>query len=339
VKLTAYNQMSAFAELQPEWNGLLGRSQVNHVFSTWEWQSTWWEAYQPGELWIIACRDEADKLIGIAPWFILPDTGEGRSVCSIGCVDVTDYLDIIVDKDFTEPVFRCLIAYLNEHRQKYDLIDLCNIPEASLTNSHFANLLEQCNFQVELSQQEVCPVIPLPDDWEAYLGQLDKKQRHELRRKIRRAESGEEKVNWYIVGSQHNLDAELEQFINLMAASQTEKARFLEDPRNAAFFRKMAVVTYEKGWLQLSFLTVNDVAAAAYLNFDYQGQILVYNSGLLPEAFGQLSPGIVLLCYNIQHAIETGHTVFDFLRGNETYKYRMGGQDTRVMRLLARKIS
>ena len=61
----------------------------------------------------------------------------------------------------------------------------------------------------------------------------------------------------------------------------------------------------------------------------------MYNSGLLPEQFGHLSTGIVLLTYLIEHAIESGHFVFDFLRGNETYKYRMGAHDTRVFKLKA----
>jgi CelD/BcsL family acetyltransferase involved in cellulose biosynthesis len=35
----------------------------------------------------------------------------------------------------------------------------------------------------------------------------------------------------------------------------------------------------------------------------------------------------------IQHAIENKRAVFDFLRGDEDYKYRLGGQDTRLYRL------
>jgi CelD/BcsL family acetyltransferase involved in cellulose biosynthesis len=84
----------------------------------------------------------------------------------------------------------------------------------------------------------------------------------------------------------------------------------------------------------MSFLTVNGERVATYLNFDYKGHILVYNSGLIPE-YGDLSPGIVLLAYSIQHAIETGHAVFDFLQGDEVYKYRLGGKDTKVVNLIA----
>jgi CelD/BcsL family acetyltransferase involved in cellulose biosynthesis len=122
-----------------------------------------------------------------------------------------------------------------------------------------------------------------------------------------------------------------------MAASDDDKARFLADGSNTAFFRALIPALSEAGWLQLAFLTVEGQPAAAYLNFDYAGHILVYNSGLLQTAYGHLSPGIVLLAYLIQHAIETGHHVFDFLQGDEVYKYRMGGQDTHVYNLTAQR--
>jgi len=85
----------------------------------------------------------------------------------------------------------------------------------------------------------------------------------------------------------------------------------------------------------LTFLTVNGKPAATYLNFDYDNRILVYNSGLVPQTYAHLSPGIVLLAFNIQRAIDLGRREFDFLRGNEEYKYRMGGIDRPVMMLEA----
>src|SRR5262249_42511200 len=140
-------------------------------------------------------------------------------------------------------------------------------------------LLAERGFSVQTKPQEVCPIIPLPRDFETYLEQLDKKNRHELRRKVRRAEASEDKVDWYIVGKEHDLEAELNRFLELMAASHPEKAKFLEDPKNVAFFRTIVPQVAVCGWLQLTFLTVNGKAAATYLNFDYDNRILVYNSG------------------------------------------------------------
>jgi hypothetical protein len=86
----------------------------------------------------------------------------------------------------------------------------------------------------------------------------------------------------------------------------------------------------------MSFLVINGTPSAAYCDFDYNQKILVYNSGLLPHENSHLSAGIVLLCYDIRDAIDKKRSVFDFLRGNETYKYRMGAIDTQVFKLKAK---
>jgi len=336
VKLNVTDQIEAFEQLKPEWNELLWRSAADTVFGTWEWQSTWWQVYQPGRLWLVTCRDDNGRLLGIAPWSII-ETEEGRLVAAIGCIDVTDYLDVIVDASCTEAVLNCFAAFLYDHRADYDQISLCNIPQNSPTLAQFPNFLNERGFTTEQQQIEVCPVIQLPSDWEGYLNCLDKKQRHELRRKLRRAEGGGEAIAWYIVSEEHNLNDELGKFLKLMAASDPKKAIFLQNEQNVAFFRQIMPLIAANSWLQLSFLTVNGEPAAAYLNFDYKGRIMVYNSGLSRDTHDQLSAGIVLIAHNIRYAIESGYQVFDFLRGNETYKYHLGGQDTIIYTLNASK--
>lgn len=338
MKLTAYDEPRLFERLEPEWNELLERSTANRVFSTWEWQSLWWAAYCPGKLWVIECRSDDGQLLGLAPWFIEDHASYGRVVRSIGCVEVTDYLDLIVDRRYVADVLECIAAYVSEHRGQFDVIDLCNLPETSPGYTDFPAVLSKYGFEVKVTVQEVCPVIHLPDSWDAYLEMLDKKQRHEVRRKLRRVEGAPEVIDWYIVDATRDLHEEMERFLRLMAASHTQKAVFLGDAQNIAFFKSIVPVAFRNGWLQLSFLTIGGEAAAAYLNFDYGGKILVYNSGLLPDQYGHLSPGIVLLAYNIRYAIEAGRDLFDFLRGNEIYKYRMGGRDTQVYMLRAQSV-
>jgi CelD/BcsL family acetyltransferase involved in cellulose biosynthesis len=335
VKLTAYTDERIFAELQPEWNDLLHRSTSDLIFLTWEWQSTWWAAYQAGQLWVITCRDDAGTLVGIASWFIQHANNE-RVVRTIGCVDVTDYVDVIVDPAQAEAVHAALAQFLTDNHDAYDRINLCNIQEASPTLAMLSGMLAQNGFKVENEFQEVCPVIDLPESWEAYLESLDKKQRHEIRRKIRRAES-EAKIEWYVVDENSDIQEEVDKFLKLMRASHPEKAKFLDDPKNTAFFTSVVPLIYQCGWLKMSFLVINGTPSAAYCDFDYNNRILVYNSGLLPQENSYLSAGIVLLSYDIRDAIERQRDVFDFLRGNETYKYRMGAVDTKVFKLKAQR--
>jgi CelD/BcsL family acetyltransferase involved in cellulose biosynthesis len=88
---------------------------------------------------------------------------------------------------------------------------------------------------------------------------------------------------------------------------------------------------FENGWLQLVFLEVDGQKAAAYLNFDYLNRIWVYNSGF-SRRFMDISIGWVLLGYLLQWANENKRSEFDFMRGDEDYKYRFGGVDKLLMR-------
>lgn len=333
MEIKAFQTESAFEMLRAEWNTLLSQSTHNHLFLTWEWQSTWWKVYQAGTLWILAIYDE-DRLVGIAPWFIEERTGK-RIVRTVGCVDVTDYLGIILHKQCVGDALHLLANYVVENQDGYDAIDLCNIPENSALLTDFSTFLKSQGMFVEIEQQEVCPVISLPDSWDAYLEMLDKKNRHELRRKIRRADNTEETITWYIVNESHSLEDEIDHFLKLMASASEEKAKFLETPEHAVFFRLVIKTMWEAGWLQMAFLLVDGVYATAYLNFDYDNEILVYNSGLNLGVSANLSAGILLLANLIQFAIENGRRKFDFLRGNEHYKYRMGAKDTKVFMLHA----
>ena len=330
VRTVIYTNDEQFAELQSDWNSLLEKSYATTLFSTWDWLYTWWSVYRPGELFVVGVYRD-DKLIGIAPWYV----DSRLTVRGIGCVEVTDYYDLIIDRNHIPEVMQCFCDVLVQNDELVGL-NLCNIPANSPTLQHLTDRLHNSEFLIQCEQLEVCPVIDLPDTWSEYLQQLDKKQRHEIRRKLRRA-SGAMEISHYTVDGRHHrdLNAELEQFFSLMEASDPQKSVFLDDPENVAFFKAIAKIAYEKNWLQLDFLKFNDEYVSAYFNFSYRKRLYIYNSGLAYEPYGHLSPGIVLLARVIENAIKDDIEVVDFLRGDETYKYRMGGKDTAVFSLTA----
>lgn len=331
LKIAIHTGNDAFDDLKSEWNTLLRQSESDDIFLTWEWQATWWEVYQPGQLWLLSCRTEDDDLVGIAPWFM----GDDKVIRMIGCEDVTDYLDVIVHQEYAHSVYASFAGFLAENRESFQSINLCNIPAGSATHIELARQLEHNGFAASVETVDVCPVINLPGSWDDYLKQLDKKQRHEVRRKLRRAHGSNHKVQTYTVDSSHDLDAEVDRFLKLMESSDEEKSAFLQDERNVTFFRRLAPLALANGWLHLTFLLVDDNPAAAYFSFEYRNRLLVYNSGFALDEYGNISPGVVLMAHAIHEAIERGNDAFDLLRGDEPYKYRMGGVDTYIYRLKA----
>lgn len=336
------SETDGFDALEAEWNALLQRARYNTIFLTHEWLSTWWNYLGEGELWILAMRRPATgELAGIVPLYLTtPQAGERaglRTLFLVGCIEVSDYLDIIAAKEWETAVYRTLLRWLHsDAAPAWDAVDLCNLPQDSRTYQDLPDLAAEFDVDANVMREDVAPQFELPTRYETYLSDLvDKKQRHEIRRKQRRAER-EARVDYILVQPEDNLDAEMDDFIALQQASRSDKAEFMT-PEMRRFFHAMARRMMQKGWLRLSFLSIDGEKAAALLAFEYNRRYLLYNSGYDPEAHAHLSPGWVQLAYAIQYAIAVGCQVFDFMQGDEEYKYRFGSHDYDVMRVILRR--
>jgi CelD/BcsL family acetyltransferase involved in cellulose biosynthesis len=331
VKAELYTTEAVFDTLKDEWDGLLSPERTTDFFMTLIWQRIWWKHLGRGSLSVVAVRNDVGVLLGLGPWFIEEQGGQ-RSVRTIGCKDVTDYLGVMTQDGQEKVVFQTLLDFMcSAEAPQWDVFNLCNIPQDHPTLTLLPSIVEAAGLTPAVEDEDVCPVIYLPDTYETYLESLDKKQRHELRRKRRRAE--EYGVEFYTVGPEHNLDQEIDAFFELMAMSTPDKAAFLQEAGHMAFFHEMGHAMLDAGFLHLIFLMIEGQRAAAMWQFKYHDRMMLYNSGLNPAAYSALSSGIVLLTFSIQDAIERGCKVYDFLQGNEEYKYRMGAVTTTVHNL------
>lgn len=315
-----------FDQLDSEWDHLVDRAMTATPFQSLAYQSAWWRHLGPGTLHTVAVRDPQGELCAIGCFYLL----EGILYFN-GCVEESDYLDLIVPGDLASQAWAVVFDALESDRfPSWQEMNLCNVPEDSPSRSVLADLASAGRFSLDSEIQEVCPVISLPTTFNDYLMALDKKQRHEIRRKGRRARAAS--ARFEVVGNDANLEDEVDAFLELLQMSTSEKDDWLNSGRRAVF-HEVARETLKSGILQLCFLVVEGQKAATLYNFDYKSRIWVYNSGFNFVDYGHLSPGVVLTANAIEHAIESGHETFDFLRGDETYKYRFGAEDTRIYRL------
>lgn len=331
MKVDIYNTPAVFDELVDEWDAALNPERSDLFFMRLDWQRTWWKHLGQGDLLVMAARDDDHVLRGIAPWFIREENHQ-RVMRVVGCVDVSDYIDLILAPGHEKRVLAALLeSILSDDIPAWDVVRICNIPEDSPTLALLPQLATDCGLRPEITREDVCPIITLAGSYEDYLALLDKKQRHELRRKRRKAE--DYPVEWYIAGHEHDIESEIEAFMSLMAMSSPEKAEFLKQPGHRDFFKEMGRVLFASGSLEINFLKVGDQRAAAMWNFVYRDRMMLYNSGLNPLDYSGVSPGIVLLTFSIQDATRRGYRLFDFLRGEEEYKYRMGAVPKPIYRL------
>ncbi len=341
-----------FSDLsETDWNALVEQSIADTPFSRYEYLSEWWKTLGGGE-WhagagsrppelVLASATENDRLIGIAPLFIAEYDGQ-RALMLIGSIEISDYLDLIVRADDLPRFLSGLLDFLAsldvqaESPCPYDwsAIDWYNLPDDSPTLAALKAESEQRGWNHREEIYRPTPRIPLSGSFEEYLARVDKKQRHEIRRKMRRAAESEKNVRFYVVNGTADIDTEIDHFFHLMVQDPS-KEQFLHPA-----MREQMTVTIQNahagGYLWLGFLEVDEVKTAASLNFDYKNKLWGYNSGVGREHI-ELSPGWVLLAYVIQWCCENGRDEFDFMRGDEEYKYRFGGMNKYVMRVKVTK--
>ena len=190
---------------------------------------------------------------------------------------------------------------------------------------------------LDVEREDVCPVVDLPvgGSMDDFLGTLGKKERHEIRRKVRRAEA----VGDIALEDSPDPLADLEAFIELHQKKWGADGLFPDTQGGAqsrVLFRRLFELHGPDGPLRLSFLTVGGQRIAAGVHFDSGDRFLYYNAGVDMDA-RHLSPGVVMVHAYIARALAEGVRQFDFLRGDEPYKYEWGAHDEPIQRLLIRR--
>jgi CelD/BcsL family acetyltransferase involved in cellulose biosynthesis len=321
---------------EQEWDALTVESTSNVPFLRYEYQRTWWQTRGGGEwkeakLVLIAARKNG-QLIGIAPLFQAEHEGH-TALMLVGSIEISDYLDLIVRPQDLEAFVAGLLNFITDQfPDERQALDWYNIPESSPTLKALQAECERRRWKFTSEIYHPTPTILFPGNFEQYLATVDKKQRHEIRRKVRRVEESGRGVRWYIVTDGTTLATESEELLKLME-SDPNKANFLTTAMREQM-RLTINLAFRQGWLWLAFLEVDGVKAAAALNFDYGNKLWGYNSGV-DRNFMELSPGWVLLAYTLQWAADNGRKEFDFMRGDEEYKYRFGAVNRHVMRVRA----
>jgi CelD/BcsL family acetyltransferase involved in cellulose biosynthesis len=222
----------------------------------------------------------------------------------------------------------------------WDAVDLRRLHAADPALPALARAFERVGhgrrWAVHQEREDVCPVVTVPEglDWEGYLGTLDKKDRHEIRRKVRRAEAAGPCIFRLV---EPTPDA-VERFIELHDARWGEAGLFPANPggeRSRRFVARLAELERAEGvtrQLQLGQFEVAGRVIFATLGFD-DGTCYFYNAGLDPAA-KDLSPGVTGAAAYLRTEMEGGCRRFDFLRGAESYKYEWGARDEPLERLL-----
>jgi len=358
------------------WDALAAASPWATPFSRWAVHRAWWDAYGANahEQTLVVTDPAApdpNALVAIVPLMhrheVEPDDAILRTRMRAAGTELTrvepaakaiffgasyhaDYATLLAAPPDLGAVADAVAAALVEpgdsadHPAPWDVVDLRRLRCADPSGDALARAFEAHSpgpgWAVTLEQEDVCPVLELPADtsFEDYLGTLGKKERHEIRRKVRRAEAaGEVRLD-----PSPDPAADLDAFVDLHQRRWGADGLFPPTPggeQSRTFFRRLFELAASDGTIALHFLTVAGRRIAAGVWFDDGETLFFYNAGVDLDA-RELSPGVLLVERSIRGAVAAGRRRFDFLRGDEGYKYEWGAADEPIQRLLvARTIS
>jgi CelD/BcsL family acetyltransferase involved in cellulose biosynthesis len=254
----------------------------------------WWGHHGSGDLHIVDGGTSAVAMV--------VDDGTARLA---GDSDITDYHTPVGDG--VGELAEGIVATLPQGtRLSFDSLPI----EAA---EALAKGLERCGIGVSLGEHETTMILHLGGG--DFLDSLDAKQRHEIRRKERRFE---ERLGPASVVE----DAALfDVFVAMHRSSGGEKGRFMTDGMEA-FFADLLTMP---GTRLDGLVTESGTPVAAAFGFEDEGAYYLYNAAFDVD-FGDASPGIVLLHRLIRRVEGEGGRRFDFLKGSEPYKRRLGAE-------------
>ena len=324
IKILNHNN---FENITSQWNQLIAQSLNPTIFLTSWWNQTWLKYFNDGSLIEIIEIYENEHLIGIAPLSIKDNT-----VKFIGDEDLYDYRDFIVIEGKEELFFEQLAKHL--YSLPWKTIELNSIPANSPTLDYLPSIFESEKNKVDLHTENSTPTLLLTDNWDTYLSQLSKKNRHELKRKMKRLESQTNYETHVCCGKEIHTSC-LDNFFNLHKLSSEEKLNFWNVKREK-FFKSVSQQLISQEMLVLHSLILNGKSVAAAFIIKANQSFLLYNSGFDPS-FSQYSVGVLNTAFAIKNAIECEQKEFNFLKGKEPYKYRLGAQDIDIFSITITK--
>lgn len=359
----------------PAWDALADRTPWASPFSRHCVQRAWWDAYgATAHDQTLVIVDEAasaatnpaalETIVGIVPLMHrhelepgdvaarttlrhqagppLRAVPESATAVFFGASYHADYATVLAAPTDLAAVCDAVVGYLAaEDHSRWDVVDLRRLRAGDPATDALANAFEwaapKAGWVVTREQEDVCPVVTLAPgrDFDSYLGTLDKKERHEIRRKVRRAEA----AGTVALEQSANPIDDLDAFIDLHQKRWGAEGLFPPTEGGAAsrrFFAGLFEDCAPSGIVDLSFLSVGGRKIAAGVTFDDGEGVYYYNAGVDPDA-RDLSPGVVMVACYVQRAIALGRTRLDFLRGNEPYKYAWGATDSPIERLLVQR--
>lgn len=350
------SSVDAWDELAPRWRALVASAKPTIApFVAPEFARAWWSVFGNGggsegggesgsdgardaggeggdegpepaavEFNILPVEAANGELVGV-----LPLARNGGSAAWLGDHEVADYMGPVAATGHERQVVEALFDHLEQSGATS--ADLRGLDSNAVLVDLLGATAQRRGWRAALSEEAICPVVDLEGGWDAYLERLRSRDRREVRRKLRPLRTLRSAVSLDVLQEPDEIAAQLPRFMAMMSGSRGDKAVFLT-PQMERFFVALGAAMSQHGWLRLYRLSVSREPAAMILCWETHDELMLYNSGF-DARFRDLNVGLASKVLCLRDAAERGLRRVNFLRGDEPYKFELGGRPTAVQRL------
>lgn len=335
------NSDKGFDSLEQEWNELAEQAD-SHVFQSFQWQRLWWKHFGSNLRLHIILFKKNDRLIAIGPFYVektplmfkfsywrLRFLGctvpTGTSVGTFVNYSPSDYLDIIVNPEYEDPVTRMFLLYLEKTGDLFNQVDFDEVSEDSFLIRKVLPAMKKKRWSLKTTRRENCPRINLPATMDDYLSDLKSKVRYELRYSKRAVAE----KNLFSVKSASTLQEVRNSFSEFVELHQKRwnsqgMPGIFADQQFEDFLNDVTESFFNKGWLKIKTARTEDQVLAVDYAFRFNNRLYDYQKAFDDSSpLSKYGPGKTIFYDLMEESIEEGCTVFDLMRGDEMYKMRI----------------
>ena len=346
MQIDVIDRMEDFQNIKDDWLRVYRSDTSAQIYLSWEWMAQWLPLI--GKQWFILAAKENPAAKQYVAFFPLrarthmASQGGFFTELAMAGNRFADYTGVICQHRFRRSAIAAFGKHLSAMNCAIINFESVRLPERDL--KRLIRCFPSGKFSIETRSMidaesgidnSICPYVDLPDDWDNYLSGLSGNTRQKIRRLMRKVEADETLRVSFATADTIEQDVDnLLQFWALRWAEQKGK----NTDAITKNLRAMLKRSFDCGILWLPVLYNADSAVGAHgVLVDYDKRVLNFLVGSRNPDFTNPQPGLTLHAHTIEYGISQGFRQYDFLRGNEPYKYSFGSQENRISSTIVKR--
>ncbi|WP_052731871.1 GNAT family N-acetyltransferase [Devosia geojensis] len=335
MRVEVIDRIEDFAALADDWNRVYGADARARYFLSHPFLSGWLATIR-GAWLVLAARDKGGgpcrAFFPLRVSAVRQRDGTYVNIVYMAGNYGADYTGMICEPAVERDAVTAFAARLKQMHWQSVVLDY--VPADDPRYQHLAAHFPRATFAVGREQRVnlrdnvdnlVCPWVRLPESFEDYLATLSANMRQKLRRLLRALEADPELTVG--LSTPGTFEEDLAALGRLWADKWVERkgAARIDSLLNAS--RSLVRQVWGAGDLFMPVLRRNGQVVAVLATFlDRQKKAAHFYMTGRDESFEGPAPGLLLHAWSIRQLIGEGCIAYDFMRGNEPYKWLFGSE-------------